>query len=458
VIAKPDAPEYRQRKISTAIVHVEDEGTIMSQTAINKDDAIFTRISWHILPLLMLAWLFAFIDRVNIGFAKLQMATDLGFSDAVYGFGAGIFFLGYFLFEIPSNLILHKVGARRWIGRIMITWSVFAGLTAFVRTPMQFYWLRFLLGLAEAGFIPGAVYYISLWFPSTRRGKVFGIFFLALAGAGLVGGPLSGAVLAWMSGWLGLAGWKWLLLIEALLSLIIGVLVVLFLPERPETAGWLDADGRAHVIAAIAADRKQHATLPAADIWRNPTIYLLVIIYFLANYAGYGLSFWLPTLVQGFGVTGALSIGLLSGLPSLCCMISMVLFGLSADRHNERRWHLTAMLLIGAVGFVVTVVAGRSLFSGMIGLCMAAICTQAMPSLFWAVPTRLLSGVSAAAGLALINALGNLAGFFGPYVVGLLRQTQWGTPAAIYSLAFALFASAALVHALPGRLIDRPRA
>ena len=336
----------------------------MSQTATMAEDAVFKRITWRILPLLMLAWLFAYIDRVNIGFAKLQMAADLRFSDAVYGFGAGIFFLGYFLFEIPSNLILHRVGARPWIARIMITWSIVAGLTAFVRTPLEFYIMRFLLGLAEAGFIPGAVYFISQWFPGTRRGRVFGIFYLALAGSGLIGGPLSGAVLAWMSGWLGLAGWKWLLLIEALLSLIIGILIVLFLPDRPETVPWLDPEERGRVVGAIAHDRDQHAGLRTTDVWRSPTIWLLVLIYFLTNYAAYGLPFWLPTLVQGLGVSGALTIGLFSSVPSLCSMICMVMFGFSADHHNERRWHLTAMFLIGAVGFVVTVMAGGTLLRG----------------------------------------------------------------------------------------------
>ena len=228
----------------------------MSQrSAPTSEDAVFARIAWRVLPLLMLAWLFAYIDRVNIGFAKLQMASDLQFSDAVYGFGAGIFFLGYFLFEVPSNLILHRVGARRWIGRIMITWSIFAALTAFVRTPFEFYTVRFLLGAAEAGFIPGAVYFLSQWFPSTRRGRVFGIFYLSLAGSGLVGGPLSGVVLAGMSGWLGLAGWKWLLLIEALASIVIGLLIIRFLPDRPETVAWLGTDERQRVTAAIAQDR-----------------------------------------------------------------------------------------------------------------------------------------------------------------------------------------------------------
>jgi MFS family permease len=421
------------------------------------EDAVYRRIAWRVLPLLMAAWLFAYIDRVNVGFAKLQMAGELGFSDAVYGFGAGIFFLGYFIFEVPSNLILHRVGARRWIGRIMVTWSIVAGLTAFVRTPMEFYGMRLLLGLAEAGFIPGAVYYLSQWFPSARRGRVFGVFYLALAGSGLVGGPVSGAVLGWMSGWLGLAGWKWLLLVEAVPSLLVGILIILLLPERPGATQWLSEAEQRHVEGALAREQAEQEPMPAGAILRNPVIWLLVLIYFLLNYAAYGLSFWLPTFVQSLGVTGAIGIGLLASLPSLCSMICMVLFGRSADRFGERRWHLTVMFSIGAVGFVVSALAAGTLLAGMVGLCMAAICTQAFPSLFWAVPTRMMSGVTAAAGLAMINAIGNLSGFFGPYAVGLLREYEGGNAAAVYSLAAALFLSAVLVHLLPSRLIDAPR-
>ena len=421
------------------------------------EDATYRKIAWRILPLLMAAWLFAYIDRVNVGFAKLQMAGDLGFSDAVYGFGAGIFFLGYVAFEVPSNLILHRVGARRWIGRIMVTWSIIAGLTAFIRTPWEFYGMRLLLGLAEAGFIPGAVYYLSQWFPAARRGRVFGVFYLSLAGSGLVGGPVSGAVLSWMSGWLGLAGWKWLLLVEAVPSLVVGILIILLLPDRPRGAAWLSEAEQRHVADALARDHAAQDAMPAAGLLRSPVIWLLVLIYLLLNYAAYGLSFWLPTLVQMLGVHDTLVIGLLSSLPSLCSMICMVLFGLSADRHGERRWHLTAMFVIGGLGFVVSALAGGALIGGMVGLCMAAICTQAFPSLFWAVPTRMLNGVAAAAGLAMINAIGNLSGFFGPYAVGLLRGYPGGTEMAVYSLSAALFLSAVLVHALPSRFIDAPR-
>ena len=427
----------------------------MTESQLAAADAVYARITRRILPLLMLAWLFAYIDRVNIGFAKLQMAQDLGFSDAVYGFGAGIFFLGYFVFEVPSNLLLHRVGARRWIARIMVTWAIVSALTIFVRTDWQFYLMRFLLGLAEAGFIPGAVYYLSNWYPSFRRGRVFGIFYLALAGSGLVGGPLAGLILQTMSGALGMAGWKWLLLLEAAPSLIIGILILLYLPDRVEDARWLSRNEQRMVVEALQAENRTKDPTPLAALLSNPVIWLLTLIYFLLNYAAYGLSFWLPTLIKDLGVEGSLAIGLISALPSICSMICMVLFGYSADRQGERRWHLTVMFLIGAAGFAISVAAGGNLPVAMAGLCMAAICTQAFPSLFWAVPTAMMTGVSAAAGIAMINSIGNLSGFFGPYAVGLMRDGFGTTGAAVLSLAVALALSAVLIHAVPGRYIDR---
>jgi MFS family permease len=427
----------------------------MSAAASVDEDVLYSRIAWRVLPLLMSAWLFAYIDRVNIGFAKLQMSEELSYSDTVYGFGAGIFFLGYFLFEVPSNLLLHRIGARIWIARIMTSWALISGATIFVQSPWQFYGMRFLLGIAEAGFIPGAVYYLSTWFPSYRRGRIFGVFYLALAGSGLIGGPLSGVILSTLSGLLGLSGWKWLLIVEAIPSFVVGVLILFILPDRVEAAKWLTLVERDHVVRALADENSRKQALPGIAILRNPVMWLLILIYFLPNYAAYGMSFWLPTLIQDLGVKDALYIGLVSALPSLCSMMCMVLFGLSADRYRERRWHLTIMFLIGAVGSTISVLAQGGVVVGMIGLCLAAICTQAYPSLFWAVPTRMLTGVSAAAGIALINSFGNVSGFLGPYAVGVMRDTFGNTDAAVYSLAGALALSAALVHMLPSRLIDR---
>lgn len=418
------------------------------------ESRIYARASWRILPLLMAGWLFAYIDRVNISFARAQMAQELGFSDAVFGLGAGLFFLGYFVFEVPSNLLLYRIGGRRWISRIMISWAIATALTMLAKTPAQFYVIRFLLGAAEAGFIPGVVYYLSTWFPAHRLGRVFGIFYLALSGSGLVGGPLAGLILSTCSGLLGLAGWKWLLLLEAVPSLLIGFAILAFLPERIGTASWLNADEKDFLSRALTrdAEKKQPASLRA--MMAAPALWMMMLIYFLLNYAAYGLSFWLPTFIAELGIADPMQVGLLSALPSLCAMIGVVLFGISADRWRERRWHLTAMFLTGAAGFFLFQLAGGALAASMAGFCLAAICTQAFPSLFWALPNRIWQGVASAAGIAAINAVGNLAGTLSPSIIGIMRTRFGQADIAITSLGVALVAATLLVHLLPELLID----
>src|SRR5581483_7892124 len=280
------------------------------------ESRIYARTGWRILPLLMAGWLFAYIDRVNISFARAQMAQELGFSDAVFGLGAGLFFLGYFLFEVPSNLILTRVGGRRWISRIMITWAVATALTALAHSVTQFYVIRFLLGAAEAGFIPGVVYYLSTWFPARRLGRVFGIFYLALSGSGLVGGPLAGLILSTCSGLLGLGGWKWLLLLEAVPSLLVGFAILAFLPDRIATATWLSPDEKDFLGRELAreAERKSPPSLRATVM--APALWMMMLIYFLLNYAAYGLSFWLPTFIAELGIANPMRVGLLAALPS----------------------------------------------------------------------------------------------------------------------------------------------
>jgi MFS family permease len=418
------------------------------------ESRIHTAIAWRILPLLMAGWLFAYIDRVNISFARQQMGEQLGFSDAVFGLGAGLFFLGYFLFEVPSNLLLYKVGGRRWISRIMITWAIASALTALVRTPLQFYVMRFLLGAAEAGFIPGVVFYLAGWFPARRMGRVFGIFYLALAGSGLVGGPLAGLILTTCSGLFGVAGWKWLLILEASPSLVIGLTILRFLPENLDSVRWLSAAEKSFAREQLAGEASAKAALPLAALVSNPALWMMVLVYFLLNYAAYGLSFWLPTLIGDLGVTSPMRVGMLTALPSICAMIGVVLFGLSADRRQERRWHLTAMFLIGASGFFLFLLAGSRLVPAMAGLCLAAICTQAFPSLFWALPNRIWKGRANAAGIAAINAMGNLAGLGSPAMIGIMRGRPGHAELALLSLGAALVVATLLVHCLPARLID----
>jgi len=418
------------------------------------ESRIYAAAAWRIMPLLMAGWLFAYIDRVNISFARVQMGEQLGFSDAVFGLGAGLFFLGYFVFEVPSNLLLYKTGGRRWISRIMITWAIASVLTALVSTPTQFYAMRFILGLAEAGFIPGVVYYLGTWFPAHRLGRIFGVFYLALAGSGLVGGPLAGLILSVCSGLYGVAGWKWLLILEAIPSLILGFAILRFLPDGIDTAKWLSPAEKDFARDQLAKEAAGKNPVPLAALAANPALWMMILIYFLLNYAAYGLSFWLPTLIGDLGVTSPIRVGLLSALPSICAMIGVVLFGLSADRHRERRWHLTAMFLTGATGFFVFQLAGGGVISAMAGLCLAAICTQAFPSLFWALPNRIWKGVASAAGIATINAVGNLAGLVSPAVIGAMRSRFGQADIAILSLGAALVLATILVHCLPKRLID----
>jgi MFS family permease len=415
---------------------------------------IYAKAGWRILPLLMAGWLFAYIDRVNISFARAQMAQELGFSDAVFGLGAGLFFLGYFAFEVPSNLILYKVGGRRWISRIMISWAIATALTALARTPAQFYIIRFLLGVAEAGFIPGVVYYLSTWFPAHRLGRVFGIFYLALAGSGLVGGPLAGLILSTCSGLLGLAGWKWLLLLEAIPSVAVGFAILAWLPDRIAAAAWLTAGEKDYLTRELAREAERKSPPSLRVLMRTPALWMMMLIYFLLNYAAYGLSFWLPTFIAELGIASPMRVGLLAALPSLCAMIGVVLFGISADRACERRWHLTAMFLTGAAGFFLFQLAGGAVVPSMAGFCLAAICTQAFPSLFWALPNRIWQGVASAAGIAAINAVGNLAGTLSPSIIGIMRTRLGQADIAIFSLGAALVAATLLVHLLPRLLID----
>ncbi len=420
------------------------------------EDGMFRRISGRILPVLMLAFFFSYLDRINIGFVKLQMASELHFSDSVYGFGAGILFLGYFIFEVPSNIILHRVGARRWIARIMVSWGIISFLTIFVQTPLEFYVARFLLGLAEAGFIPGAIYYMSQWYPAARRGRAWGVFYIALACSGLIGGPVSGLVLTILSGAGGLAGWKWLIIMEALPTLAIGLYVLIGLPSTAAEATWLTAPEKTHLHRLLhdaqddgSTDRVGFATLVSGRVL------VLTLIYFGFNAGLYGISFWMPSLIQSMGASTALEIGLLSAIPGVCAVAGLVLMGRHSDRRQERRWHLTTCYLIAAVGFVLSVVWKDSLTLGLVALCVANMGVFSIPALFWTVPSSLLRGVTAAAAIAFINAVGNLAGFFSPFMIGVVKDATGQTSIALYVLAAMLLLGAVATALLPGRLLAR---
>ncbi|MDQ1077953.1 MFS transporter [Pseudoroseomonas cervicalis] len=419
------------------------------------EDGLYRKVAFRIMPLLVLCYVIAYLDRVNVGFAKLQMSQDLGFSETVFGLGAGIFFLGYFFFEVPSNIVLHRVGARLWIARIMITWGILSALFMFVQTPWQFYVLRFLLGAAEAGFYPGVILYLTYWFPSNRRGKMFAIFQAGSPVAGIFGNPLSGWIMDYFDGWNSWAGWQWMFLIEAIPAVLLGIVVIAMLDNRVQDAKWLSQSEKDILARNIEADASgksgSHSLRAVFADWR---VWLMCLIYFSFVMGQYGLTLWMPTLVRASGVTGNFNIGLLSAIPFICAIIAMVVFSRSADRHRERRWHLVIPALLGAVGFVVAATASSTTIA-IIFLSMAAAGVLACAPLFWSLPTAFLTGAAAASGIAVINSVANLAGFASPYMIGVVRDLTQSTELGMYVLAGFLVLGAALVLSVPGRLVNR---
>ncbi|WP_342241828.1 MFS transporter [Inquilinus sp. OTU3971] len=416
---------------------------------------VYRKVFWRIVPFLMLCYVVAYLDRVNVGFAKLQMSQDLGFSEAVFGLGAGIFFVGYFLFEVPSNVILHRVGARMWIARIMITWGIVSAAFMFVPSAPWFYALRFLLGLAEAGFYPGIILYLTYWYPSHRRARIIAVFMAAIPVSGIFGNPLSGWIMDAFHETHGLAGWQWMFLIEAVPAVLIGLAVLFVLDNSVREAKWLTDEEKAVIEREIAADAKgKDSPASLGAVFRDGRVWLSCFIYFAFVSGQYGLTFWMPTLVKATGVSGNLNIGLISAIPFLCAVVAMILFGQSADRRRERRWHLVIPAVMGAIGFVVAATATDSTIAiAFLSLAAAGVLTCA--PLFWSLPTAFLHGAAAAAGIAMINSIGNLAGFVSPYAIGLLKDLTGSTEFGMYMLAVMLVLGAAAVLTTPAKLVNR---
>jgi D-galactonate transporter len=419
------------------------------------EEATYRKVSLRILPLLLICYLVAYLDRVNVGFAKLQMAADLHLSDAVYGLGAGIFFLGYFIFEVPSNLILHRVGARLWIARIMITWGVISALTMFVTTPAMFYTMRFLLGLAEAGFFPGIILYLTYWYPANRRGRMTTWFMTAVALSGVVGGPISGYILKAFHGANGWHGWQWLFLLEGLPSIIAGLVVLAALDDRIVHARWLTDDEKRLLARNIEAEETGKEDLKLGAVLTSPRVWLMSLIYFSFVVGLYGVSFWLPTIIKATGVTDAFIIGLLSAIPFAAAVVAMLLVARSADRRRERRWHVALPALAGAIGLVLSVTWAHQTGLAMVALTLATAGIITSLPLFWSLPTAFLAGAGAAAGIAMVNSLGNLAGFLGPYAMGWLKQATGANDLGMYLLAAFMVLGALLALSVPARLVNK---
>ncbi|MGU7774311.1 MFS transporter [Burkholderia sp. MR1-5-21] len=410
-----------------------------------ESDQVYRKVAWRLLPLLFLCYIVAYLDRVNVGFAKLQMQSGLHLSETVYGLGAGIFFVGYFLCEVPSNLILHRFGARRWIARIMITWGLLSAAMMLVKSPASFYLLRFLLGAAEAGFFPGIILYLTYWFPAQRRSRVTSMFIAAIPVSGIIGGPLSGWILKYMGGTGGMAGWQWMFLLQGLPTVLMGLLVLKYLDDRPATATWLASRERDLIAHNMFAEQGDKAETGVGSALVNGHVWALALVYFAFVSGVYGVSFWLPSIIRGMGVADPLQIGLLSAVPWAFGVLAMYLVAASADRHLEQRWHAALAALTGAAGLVFSVAMHGNPWLAMAGLTLATMGIMATLPVFWALPTMLLGGTGAAAGIALINSFGNLSGFSAPFLVGLIHDATHSTNAGLYMLATCLMAGAALV-------------
>jgi MFS transporter, ACS family, tartrate transporter len=393
------------------------------------------KVSRRLIPFLMLCYFIAYLDRVNVGFAALTMNRDLGISATAYGFGAGIFFFSYFLFEVPSNLALERFGARKWIARTMMSWGILSGCTAFVTGEYTFYLVRVLLGIAEAGFFPGIIFYLTLWFPGVYRARIVGWFMAAIPLSSVLGFPVSGMIMG-MDGIGGLAGWQWLFIIEAGPAVILAVVVWFYLTDRPADAQWLEPDERAWLDKRLANEARQKEEVHGISVLQalfNPKVLALSLVYFGAVATNYGTAFWLPQIVREFGLSNVAT-GFVSAIPYIVGTIGMVLWGRRSDQKLERKWHAAFPFLIAAIG-----IAGSTLLDDpvlkMAALSLGAFGVFAVLPVFWTFPTAFLSGAAAAAGIAAINSIGNLAGFFGPFVMGWLKDLTGSFATGLWAIA-----------------------
>ena len=439
--------------------------------------ATFARIAWRLVPLLFAGYVACFLDRVNVGFAKLQMAGDLEFSDTVYGFGAGIFFIGYFLFEVPSNLVLTRVGARKWMARIMVSWGLISASFVFVDdmrwgpiatalgfsdAELTFYVLRFLLGAAEAGFFPGVILYLTFWFPAGRRAQVVALFMAGIAVSNVIGSPLSGAILEFADGAGGMRGWEWLFLLEALPSIVLGLLFLAVLPDGPGQARWLSDEQRALVTERLSEDEaaKQGGRHTVRAAFADLRVWAFAAVYFCTIVCLYAVNFWMPTIVQEMGIDPAdyLRVGLVSMIPWGFMIVAQVAWARHSDRTGERRWHCALGLLVSLAGLVTLAVASQSVILSMVGLTLVTVGTGCALVTFWSLPPAFLSGAAAAAGIAWINSVGNLGGHFGPDLIGRVRDASGGDSAAAFLvLAGLALVGAAILLAIPvGRKAPSP--
>jgi ACS family tartrate transporter-like MFS transporter len=418
---------------------------------------VISKLTRRLLPFTFLLYIVNYLDRINVGFAALQMRGQLGFSDKVYGLGAGIFFAGYFFFQVPSNLALARLGARKWIAVIMVLWGAVSASMIFVTTPRSFYLLRFLLGVTEAGFFPGMILYLRRWFPSAARARAVALFMTASPLAGVLGSPLSGALLGVHAG--NLAGWQWLFLIEGLPAVLLGAVVLAYLPDRPEVAAWLTTDERAWLTGELAREQGVHPQASRRQVFAAFTegkVWLLVLVYLGDTTCTYGVGLWLPSLIRGVSGLSNFLVGLLAAIPYLVTAIAMVVMGTHSDRTRERRWHLAGSAFVGSFGLTCAAFS-TSTVAMIVFLSITLLSAYSLLGPFWATSTELLSETSAVAGIALINSFGNLGGFLGPYVIGLVRSWTGSFRGGLLAVAAMLGFSGVMALLVFGRDLPKVR-
>ncbi|HEY0682090.1 MAG TPA: MFS transporter [Steroidobacter sp.] len=417
----------------------------MTQLADDVGASTLRKVAWRLIPFLGVLYFFAFLDRVNVGFAALTMNADLGLSAAVFGFGSGIFFVGYILFEVPSNVMLERFGARIWIARIMISWGILSATMAFVQGPTSFYAVRFLLGIAEAGFFPGIIFYLTCWFPSQHRARIIALFMIALPMSSVIGAPISTSLLGIDA--LGLQGWQWMFLLEAVPTILLGLAVLALLPDRPSDANWLNAEEKRWLQGELArehADNTQgHASslreaLMMPRVWRNGLVYFCILVGL------YGFGFWLPQIIKSLGDMTNAQVGLVTMIPYTAACIALVLWGRHSDATEERSWHVALPSLLGAAALTVSGWTASPLIA-FVALCLAAVGIYSGLPAFWALASRGLQGAAAAGAIALINSLGNFGGFLGPAAIGMAKTYTNSFAASLLFIASILAIGAAVV-------------
>ncbi|MGE8691642.1 MAG: MFS transporter [Achromobacter sp.] len=410
---------------------------------------LYRKITWRLLPFLLLCYVFAYLDRINIGFAKLQMQQDVGISDAVYGLGAGIFFLGYVMFEVPSNLLLTRIGARRTISRIMVLWGLTSASMLFVQGEWSFYALRFMLGVFEAGFAPGMIFYLTYWYSQSRMAGVMAVVMLAGPIGGIVGGPMSAWIMTAFSGAHGLHGWQWMFLLEGLPCVLLGVAAYRYLDDKPAEARWLSAGEKA-LLAADLESRGAQQKHSFAQVLRDPVIYGMALTYFCLICGIYAVSFWLPTLLKLAGVQDTMEIGLYSAIPYAAAALFMLWLARSSDRLQERRWHTLAPALMAGLSLCVATAAPTQFALSLTAITLATGFMWAAYTVFWAIPSQYLKGEAAAGGIALINSIGLLGGFLSPSIIGWSKEATGSLAGGLYVISALLVAGALLL------LLNRP--